>query len=155
MVNLFFPFQGAGLGAIDKAEALTAGPTTMVFFVLGTNEFGFVAGDNDGPVFDNMPPTFFTNNGSSGNRIDVWEITPDFAVPANSTISEVARIPVSPFDSDLCGAFRERCIDQPDGAPRLEAISDRLMHRLQIRNFGGEDDDEEDDDDDGDEAGHE
>lgn len=146
MVNLFNPFQGAGLGAIDKAEAFSAGPTTMVFYKPGANEFGFVVGDNDGPVFDNMPPTFATNNGGSGNRIDFWEIHPDFVTPANSTISEVARIPVSPFDSDLCNAFREQCIDQPGsgtGAGNnfitfFEAISDRLMHRLQLRNFGND-----------------
>ncbi len=146
MVNLFSPFQGAGLGAIDKAEAFSANQTTLVFFKPGANEFGFVAGDNDGPVFDNMPPTFFTNNGGSGNRIDVWEITPDFAAPASSTISEVASIPVSPFDADLCDAPREQCIDQPgsgtgtppDNITFLEAISDRLMHRLQLRDFGQE-----------------
>jgi hypothetical protein len=144
MVNLFSPFQGAGLGAIDKAEAFSAGQTTMVFFKLGSNEFGFVVGDNDGPVFNNTPPTFFTNNGGSGDTIDVWEIAPDFALPANSTISEVASIPVSPFDTDICGAGRERCIDQPgsgtgtfpNNIPFLEAISDRLMHRLQLRDFG-------------------
>ncbi len=146
MVNLFSPFQGAGLGAIDKAEAFSANQTTMVFFKLGTSEFGFVTGDNDGPVFDNMPPTFFTNNGSSGNRIDVWEIAPDFADPGDSTVSEVARIPVSPFDTDLCPAAREQCIGQPgsgtgtfpNNIPFLEAISDRLMHRLQLRDFGQE-----------------
>ena len=146
MVNLFSPFQGAGLGAIDKAEAFSSNPTTMVFYKVGINEFGFVAGDNDGPVFNNMPPTFFTNNGVSGNRIDVWEITPDFNTPVNSTISEVAKIPVSPFDIDLCGAFRERCIDQPGSGTGtfpnnitfLEAITDRLMHRLQLRDFGND-----------------
>jgi hypothetical protein len=146
MVNLFNPFQGAALGAIDKTEAFSSGPTTMVLFKLGTNEFGFVVGDNDGPVFDNTPPTFFTNNGGSGSRIDVWEIAPDFAVPAESTISEVAKIPVTPFDSDLCPALRERCIDQPgsgtgtfpNNITYLEAISDRLMHRLQLRDFGND-----------------
>jgi hypothetical protein len=148
MVNLFIPpfffFGGTGLGAIDKAEAFSNHPTTMAFFKLGTNEFGFVAGDNDGPVFNNIPPTFATNNGGSGNTIDFWEIHPDFHTPANSTIGEVASIPVAPFDGDLCPAFRERCISQPGsgtGTPPnnitfLEAISDRLMHRLQLRNFG-------------------
>ncbi|MCP3997644.1 MAG: hypothetical protein GY722_21675 [bacterium] len=148
MVNLFSPFQGAGLGAIDKAEAFSSGQTTMVFFKVGANEFGFVAGDNDGPLFDNMPPTFATNNGGSGNTIDFWEIDPDFAVPLNSTISEVASIPVSPIDGDLCPAFRERCIEQPGSGTGtfpnnitfLEAISDRLMHRLQLRDFGLDDD---------------
>jgi hypothetical protein len=144
MVNLFNPFQGAGLGAIDKAEAMTAGTTTMVFFTVGTNEFGFLPADNDGPVFNNTPPTFFTNNGGSGDRIDVWEITPDFGIPANSTIAEVAKIPVTPFDSDICNAIRGRCIDQPgsgtgtfpDDITFLEGITDRLMHRLQLRDFG-------------------
>ncbi|MCJ7592695.1 MAG: hypothetical protein MUO51_15225 [Woeseiaceae bacterium] len=144
MVNLFSPFQGAGLGAIDKDEAMTAGPTTMVFFKVGTNEFGFLPADNDGPVFNNTPPTFFTNNGGSGDRIDVWEITPDFGVPTNSTIAEVAKIPVTPFDSTLCGASRVACIDQPGSGTGefpnnirfLEGITDRLMHRLQLRDFG-------------------
>jgi hypothetical protein len=147
MVNLFSPFQGAGLGAIDKAEAFSAQQTTMVFFKLGVNEFGFVTGDNDGPDFENMPPTFATNNGGSGDHIDFWEINPDFTSPINSTISEVAKIPVTPFDGDLCPAFRERCISQPGsgtGDPPnnitfLEAISDRLMHRLQLRSFGSAD----------------
>jgi hypothetical protein len=146
MVNLFSPFQGAGLGAIDKTEAFSANPTTMVFFKVGANEFGFVAGDNDGPIFNNTLPTFFTNNGGSGDTIDVWEIVPDFAVPANSTIAEVASIPVTPFDADLCGAPRERCIEQPgsgtgtfpNNVTFLEAIADRLMHRLQLRDFGQE-----------------
>lgn len=146
MVNLFNPFQGAALGAIDKTEAFSAGQTTMVLYKLGSSEFGFVVGDNDGPVFDNTPPTFFTNNGGSGSRIDVWEITPDFVVPTDSTISEVAKIPVSPFDTDICPAFRERCIDQPgsgtgvfpDNITFLEAISDRLMHRVQLRDYGND-----------------
>lgn len=146
MVNLFNPFQGAALGAIDKTEAFSTDQTTMVLYKLGSNEFGFVVGDNDGPVFDNTPPTFFTNNGGSGDSIDVWEIAPDFAVPADSTISEVAKIPVTPFDSDLCPAVRGRCIDQPgsgtgtfpDNITFLEGITDRLMHRLQLRDFGND-----------------
>ncbi|MGH9461116.1 MAG: hypothetical protein ACRD1X_07845, partial [Vicinamibacteria bacterium] len=151
MVNLFTPpsfsFEGAGLGAIDKDELFSSGRTTMVFFKLNQSEAGFAAGDNDGPFFDNMPPTFATNNGGAGNTIDFWEIDPDFALSSNSTISEVAEIPVSPIDGDLCPAARERCIDQPGSgtgtAPNnvtfLEAISDTLMHRLQLRDFGFDD----------------
>ena len=134
MVNLFSPFQGSGLGAIDKSEAFSDGPATMVFFRPGTNEFGFLPGDNDGPVFDDVPPTFATNNAGffANDRIDFWEIHPDFANPGNSTASEVARIPVTPFNSFVPG------ITQPDGAPLLDPITDRLMHRLQLRNFGNE-----------------
>jgi hypothetical protein len=93
-----------------------------------------------------VPPTFATNNGGSGSSIDFWEIKPNFKKPSRSTISEVASIPVSPFDTDLCTRSREACIDQPGSGTGtfpnnitfLEAISDRLMHRLQIRNFYGD-----------------
>ncbi len=43
---------------------------------------------------------------------------------------------MTPFSGDLCVASRETCIPQPDGGPALEALSDRLMHRLQLRDFG-------------------
>ena len=134
MANIYEPFEGSGLGAIDKSEAFSSGSATMVFFQPGTNEFGFLPGDNDGPVFNDVPPTFATNNAGyfSNDRIDFWEIHPDFANPGNSTASEVARVPVTPFNSFVPG------IDQPEGAPLLDPITDRLMHRLQIRNFGND-----------------
>ena len=158
MANMFIPFQGAGLGVIDKAEAMQPGPASMVFFVLGPTEFGFLPGDNDGPSFGNVPPTFFTNNGGSGDSIDVWEISPDFEILENSTVGEVASLDVTPYDSDICPAPRERCIDQPGSGtggevdPRLtitslEAISSRLMHRAQMRSYGDDEDDDSDSDD--------
>ncbi|MGA9572761.1 MAG: hypothetical protein WBS20_02310 [Lysobacterales bacterium] len=152
-VNLFRPFQGPAIGAIDKAELLAGVPATMVVFVPGGNTFGFVPGDNDGPVFDNTLPTFFTNNGGSGDTIDVWEVTPDWVAPEDSTIAEVANIAVSPWDSNLCNGPRGACIDQPgsgtseggnpDFLPAttqviayLEGITDRMMFRGQTRDFG-------------------
>ena len=38
------------------------------------------------------------------------------------------------FDSDLCG-YARNCIPQPGGTA-LDTLSDRLMYRLQYRNFG-------------------
>ena len=139
MANLFTPFLGTGIGVIDKREALRPGPATMVFFILGPNEFGFIPGDNDGPYFKDTPATFFTNNFFSGSEIDVWQVNPDFRNPENSTVEEVAKVGVAPFDTDLCPAFRETCIAQPgsgtEDIPFLEAISDRMMHRAQLRTY--------------------
>ncbi|MDH4126996.1 MAG: hypothetical protein OEW64_14345 [Gammaproteobacteria bacterium] len=156
MVNLFTPFQGSALGAIDKAEMLNGGPATMVLFTGGLNAslaFGWVPGDNDGPVFDNTLPTFFTTGGfSGGSNIFVAELTPDWADPENTGLS-IDAIPVAPFDSRLCTASRGACIPQPGsgtsvgGNPAflpastqvirfLEGIADRLMHRGQTRDFG-------------------
>ena len=113
--------------------------------------FGWVPGDNDGPVFDNTLPTFFTNLGFSGETLFAAEITPDWATPENTGLS-FAAIPVSPWDSSLCDGPRGACIDQPgsgttdgavDGIPAarqvityLEGITDRMMHRGQTRDFG-------------------
>ena len=154
MVNLFNPFQGSALGAIDKSELLTGAPATMVLFTGGEAAqlaFGWIPGDNDGPVFDNNLPTFFTNLGFSGDTIFVGELTPDWDNPENTGLGFTA-IPVTPWDSDLCDGPRGACIPQPgsgttDGAAPgppegtqiiafLEGITDRMMHRGQIRDFG-------------------
>ena len=153
MVNLFNPSQGSALGAIDKAEMLSGEQATMVLFTGGSDAalaFGWVPGDNDGPVFDNTLPTFFTNLGGSGNTLFVAELTPDWATPENTGLGFTA-IPVTPWDSDLCEAPRGTCIDQPgsgttaggifgdpdfDYITYLEGVTDRMMHRGQTRDFG-------------------
>ena len=154
MVNLFTPFQGSALGAIDKSEMLNGEPATMVLFTGGEAAqlaFGWVPGDNDGPVFDNTRPTFFTNLGFSGDTIFVGEIFVDWAAPEQAGLGFTA-IPVAPWDSSLCNGPRGACIPQPgsgttDGAAEgppegtqiitfLEGITDRMMHRGQTRDDG-------------------
>jgi hypothetical protein len=155
MVNLFNPFQGSALGAIDKSEMFAGESATMVLFTGGENAelaFGWVPGDNDGPVFDNTLPTFFTNLGFSGDTIFVAELTPDWDAPENTGLGFTA-IPVTPWDSQLCDAFRGRCIPQPGSGTTdgtrfppglefleeitfLEGITDRMMLRGQTRDDG-------------------
>ena len=72
---------------------------------------------------------------STANAFDIWQIDVDWSTE-DTSISQIASIPITPFDSDLCTASREACIPQPNGGPALEAITDRLMHRLQLRDFG-------------------
>jgi PKD repeat protein len=72
---------------------------------------------------------------STASAFDIWQIDVDWASQSASA-GQIASIPITPYDSDLCGASREACVPQPDGGPALEAISDRLMHRLQLRDFG-------------------
>jgi hypothetical protein len=154
MVNLFSPFQGSALGAIDRAEMFSGEPATMVLFTGGENFellFGWIPGDNDGPVFDNTPSTFFLGPPFFNDALIVAELTPDWTTPEESGLG-FAFIPVTPYDSDLCDASRDACIDQPgsgtsdgavEGIPEelqvitfLETLSGRLMHRGQTRDFG-------------------
>lgn len=128
----FFNFAGSFLGVMDKAAMYAGDPADLIGFNIGTSEFGFVAGDLDGP---GSAPNLFATAMSQQNLFDIWEVSVDWAT-SNASANRIASIPVTPFDADLCGASREACIPQPGNGPALEAISDRLMQRLQIRDFG-------------------
>ena len=140
MANLFtkrgrnFNWGGTFLGVMDKT-AMYAGDNTarLIGFNIGTVEFGFVAGDLDG--FGSVPALFGTAM-STENAFDIWQVDVDWSmVPAPASVSRVASVSITPFDSELCTASRGACIPQPDNGPLLESLSDRLMHRLQIRDF--------------------
>src|SRR5205085_4439164 len=47
-------------------------------------------------------------------------------------------ITVPAYNQTLCGGSRGACIDQPGTTVKLEAITDRLMYRLQYRNYPGD-----------------
>jgi hypothetical protein len=65
------------------------------------------------------------------------EMTPDF--DAGTAGVEFQEIPVAPFDSNLCEYVFFDCLLVPDFAPRLDAISDRLMNRAAYRRLDGYD----------------
>ncbi len=136
MANLFqppaFAFTGTYLGVMDKAAMYAGQPASLLGFNLGAAEFGFVAADLDGP---GSVPALFGTAMSTAGAFDVWQIDVDWTTE-NASVNQIASIPISPFDNDLCNAAREACIPQPGGGPALEAIADRLMHRLQLRDFG-------------------
>jgi len=72
--------------------------------------------------------------GYPADRIWIWNFHVDWADPASSTFVADRSINTAPFDSNLCG-YARNCIPQPGGTA-VDAISDRLMFRLQYRNFG-------------------
>ena len=139
--NLFAPpvfnFAGTFIAAIDKAAMYAGNPATMVGFNIGTNEFGYVPGDLDDPDGSaGVVPALFATAMSRRSSFDVWQIDVSWASPSAATASRVAGIGIARFDADLCRASREACVPQPSPGSALEALSDRLMHRLQIRGFG-------------------
>jgi PKD repeat protein len=128
----FFNYAGTFLGVMDKAAMYAGNSALLIGFNIGTGQFGFVAGDLDG--HGNVGALFATAM-SSANQFDIWEIDVDWSTEDASAL-RIAAIPVSPYDSSLCGVSRGACIPQPNNGPALESLSDRLMHRLQIRDFG-------------------
>jgi hypothetical protein len=138
-------WAGVGACALDRTKMLAGDPTaSMVYFNLGaTSDPGsMLPADWDGvtPPVANEPNYFvYFNDWSSATEdyLKVWQFHVDWVTPANSTFSEAYSLVTSSFDSELCTATRGRCIPQPGTSIKLESLSDRLMYRLQYRNFGG------------------
>ncbi len=140
MANIFTPpffgFGGTYIGAMDKAAMYAGNPATMVGQNIGGSEFGFVAGGlDDAAGTASFVPALFATAMSRNNLFDIWQVTPNFGA-GTASVNRIAAIPISSFDTDFCSASREACIPQPSPGSSLETLSDRLMHRLQIRDFG-------------------
>ena len=83
--------------------------------------------------------TYFNDWTSATNQyLRIWDLHADWVTPANSTFSQVASLTTAPFNSGLCNDpnGRGQCIPEPGTSVKLEDLSDRLMYRLQYRNFG-------------------
>ena len=145
-------FQGGMAGVFERDQMLVGGPAQFIwFFTPETNvmrTYSRLPPDVDGMT---MPPA-----GAPAPFLimmdDAWAYDPpfnadvlvvekfhvDWATPGNSTFTVTDVIDVGalgyPFDTNLCG-YSRNCIPQPGGAP-VDALSSRIMFKLQYRNFG-------------------
>ncbi len=149
-------FDGAGAFAFERAKMLVGDPTaSLIYFNLRLASYpegigGMLPSDLDGltPPPAGRPNTFvyFTADefGDPGDGLRLFDFHADFATPANATFRErpestyAAPLPVAAFNPSAPTGRRN--IQQPAPATStsaLDAITDRLMHRLQYRNSGG------------------
>lgn len=75
-------------------------------------------------------------NNPSNDFLEIFEFQVDFATPANSTFIGPTQIPITEFDSDLCGLVSFACFPQPGTGTTLDPLREVLMHRVQYRNLG-------------------
>jgi uncharacterized repeat protein (TIGR01451 family) len=151
-----YNYSGPGAVAFERAQMLTGGMARMVYFdlstTLGTSYGGQLPSDWDGvtPPPAGSPNYFVEADDSaifpaefSQDQLSMFEFHVDWTTPTNSTFGvgpnhdPNAIVPTAPFDSNLC-AFARDCIPQKNvgAADEVDALSDRIMHRLQYRNFG-------------------
>jgi N-acetylneuraminic acid mutarotase len=144
-----FAWAGQGVAAFDRDAMLVGDPSaTMIYFDLfgvDPNFGGQIPSDLDGFPPPEGTPNYFLEADDSAfgifatDRLSVWEFHADFDTPANSTFGLNGlpnyHLDTAPFDMNMCG-FNRSCIPQPGTGVGLDAISDRLLHRLQYRNFG-------------------
>ncbi|HEY9402983.1 MAG TPA: proprotein convertase P-domain-containing protein [Pyrinomonadaceae bacterium] len=143
-------YLGVGVFALDRAKILAGDPAaSYVYFDLESaipNARAMLPSDADGltPPPAGAPNVFTYYNadeftGDSGDALRLFDFHADFAVPANSTFTERADSPLAVAAFNPTDPAGLDDIEQPPpstATSALDAIQDRLMNRLQYRNFG-------------------
>jgi hypothetical protein len=144
-------FEGSTLGAyvFDRAAMLSGSPATFQDFNIsagtGVDNRGnrILPADWDGanPPPPGAPNPFVVSKDSAfdggSDRLEVYDFHVDWANPSNTTFNLDFTLPTAAFDTDVnCTPTFRDCIPQPGTSQKVDALSNRLMHRLQYRNFG-------------------
>ncbi len=136
-------YRRAAVCSLER-DAMLIGDSNarMILFDMpdGSEPWSLLPADFDGTPPPEGTPDYFAyamdDAYGSGDYISIWAFRSDWQNPENSTFEEVTRLDTEPFNSHFCEGSLGACLSQPDGGPLLEALSDRLMYRLQYRNFG-------------------
>ena len=127
-------WAGTGVAALERDKMLVGDPTaSMIFFTTssGNDPSAFLPADCDGtPAPAGSPALFGYVRDGSPDRFVLYSLHADWATPANSTFSQLVTLNPQAFSSSISG------IAQQGSSTTLQAVSDRLMYRLQYRNFG-------------------
>jgi hypothetical protein len=134
---------GQGVVAFERDRMLQGLSARMIYFDLyGTdpNLGGMLPSDLDGPAPPAGAPNYFAQVddnawGYSPDQLQIWEFHADWANPLSSTFGNKLALPAASFNANMCN-YARNCIPQPGTNVKLDALSDRLMYRLQYRNFG-------------------
>lgn len=141
-------WSGAGALGLEKAKMLIGDPNpAMIYFDLYSvnpnfgNMFpahleGPVTGTPDGIFMEWDDSTWL---GDPQDALRIWYFHPDWVTPANSTFGVSGQpneiVYTANIDPDMCG-YSRNCIPQQGTSQKLDALSDRLMYRIQYRDFG-------------------
>jgi hypothetical protein len=150
-----FAWGGQGLVAFDRASMLVGDPAGMFYFDAGAmcEDYGptdptcFLGGmlpsDLDGALSGSENPGWFVQVDDDAwsnpditvpDQLEIWGFYTDFPGDYAEIWYDTA-VPVDAFDSNMCNYARS-CIGQPGTTQGLDAIGDRIMYRLQFRDFG-------------------
>jgi hypothetical protein len=134
-------FVGAGAMVVERNQMLAGNTAQSVFMdlsgVSGVLNGGMLPADADGPTQpDPGTPNYYVvavdDPTNVNDQLGVWAFHVDWATPANSTFTNPQALNVAAFDG-----YTQRSVAQPGTSQLLDGLSDdRLMNRVQYRNFG-------------------
>ena len=136
---------GQGLVVFRRDQMLAGNPNAQLLYwdfdpTAFPTYFSMLPGDLDGQA----PPTGEPNHvarfwdgawGTHPDSILLSKVVVDWATPSNSLFFAPAVLNVNAFDASMCN-FVQACIPQAGTTNKVDALSDRLMWRMQYRNFG-------------------
>jgi hypothetical protein len=126
--------------AFDRTKMLVGDPSaSFVRFSSGARNF-LMPADVDGPLQPTGGGLFYTFTDEAfhnlpHDRLEFFQLTPDFVVPANSTFQRIKIVNVTPFTYTVCGFFVLNCIPQKGTPRKVDAVSEWPMQRLAYRKF--------------------
>jgi hypothetical protein len=129
----------AGANVAYEREAMLAGDAARMVVYTVPGDGGALPTDLDGytlPVITNTNTIYYPTDPATG-LINSYKFMVNWSDPIVSTFTGPVPVTgVTPWQWQICNASRQQCIPQPDTTANLEAISDRIMHRIAYRNFG-------------------
>jgi hypothetical protein len=135
-------WAGTGVFVFDRDAMLAGDPATFQYvdlYSVNPNYGGMLPANLMGST---LPPA---NSPNYFVEVDMdWDGTDDILTifeaqttwPSGFTFNMVDELVVAPYVAPVCSNTRGQCIDQPNTATQLEAISDRLMMHAWYRNMG-------------------
>ncbi|MEY3835978.1 MAG: hypothetical protein RI989_1406 [Bacteroidota bacterium] len=74
--------------------------------------------------------------GATSDALEMWAFNINWVTPANTSLTQVATLPIAAFNSSLCGYTSFACVPQPGSSITLDPLREVLMNRIHYRNFG-------------------
>jgi len=132
-------FAGGTTCAYDRTKMLTGAVATQQCFNAGANWSGMLPSTINGVT---APPSGAANyvlgldTPSTSTRLAYWKFHVDWTTNANTTMTGPTFVTVAGYTNSCASLTRGDCIPQGGTRQTLESLADRLMYRLNYRNFG-------------------
>lgn len=134
-VNDQWDFHGVGVSVFERDSMLAGSPDARrIFFDFApnTDPWSVLPVDFDGtPPPEDRPAYLAYYEEGYIDKVIFYEVETDWIDPDNSTLGMGDSFHPEAFTDNLPNG-----IPQPEGAPYLAPMSNRLLYRLQYRNFG-------------------
>jgi hypothetical protein len=130
-------FLGPRVCALNRTAMLAGQTLSLECFQRASGDFVFLPSDLDSAQLPPKgEPNFFVEIFPTVNPSTVmllFKFHADFSNPTNATFTGPVRISVKSFHEACADGFT--CIPQGGTSQQLDALGDRLMHRMAYRNF--------------------